>query len=389
MSLTDLMIKKTKVQEKVFFLSDKRGLLLEIRPSGGKSWIVRLRINGKEKRKVIGQYPEMSIAEAREECVNLRKMTKVGITKGISFSDVYEEWYRTKIAPLSQAWGKKVKIQMNKHVLPSIGSMEISQIKSSHILSLCRMLETLSADTAQRVCQLIGQMLRFAIAAGYIDSDPTYALRGALKPHKAKHYATITDQKRIAELIRAVDAYPFIMIRLAIKFLMLTFVRPSEARQAEWAEIDIEKAEWRIPKERMKTKRPHIVPLSLQVLQILEQLSQYTGNNRYLFPSARNMTQPISDGTMRIALRIIGYSKEDIVPHGFRAMASTILYENGFTKEVIERQLAHAESNQVVEAYNHAEYLIKRRDMMQWYADYLYNLKANGAEAEDNMEPPR
>lgn len=374
MSLTDLMIKKSRVQEKVFFLSDMRGLLLEIRPSGGKSWIARLRINGKEKRKVIGQYPEMSIAEAREECMKLKKMTKVGITKGISFSDVYDEWYRTKIEPLSQAWGKKVKIQMNKHVLPSIGNMEISQIKSSHILSLCRMLELLSADTAQRICQLIGQMLRFAIAAGYIDSDPTYALRGALKPHKAQHYATITNPARIAELIRAVDAYPFIMIRLAIKFLMLTFVRPSEARQAEWEEIDIEKAEWRIPKERMKTKRPHIVPLSLQVLQILEQLSQYTGNNRYLFPSARNMTQPISDGTIRIALRIIGYSKEDIVPHGFRAMASTILYENGFAKEVIERQLAHAERNQVIEAYNHAEYLSKRRKMMQWYADFLYGL---------------
>ena len=379
MALTDIMIKKTKPQDKVFFLSDGRGLMLEVRPSGGKSWIARLRLNGKEKRKVIGQYPDVSIAEAREECLKLKKQAKTGslasTSENLSFLDVYNEWFRIKAVSTSESHIKKVAIRMNKHVLPFIGEMPISTIKSADILTLCRKLEIISAYTARLMCQLIGQVFRFAIAASYVETDPTYALRGALATHKEKHYATITEPSKIALLIRAINAYPYNIVRLALQFSVLTIARPGEVRHAEWSEIDFEKAEWRIPAEKMKMKRVHIVPLSSQLLQILQELKTLTGSQKWLFPSARNDSSPISENTVRIALRTMGYSNEDITPHGFRGMASTVFNENGWSSDHIEFQLAHAEKNKIRAAYNHAQYLPQRREMMQWYADYLDSLK--------------
>ena len=212
-------------------------------------------------------------------------------------------------------------------------------------------------------------MFRFAIAAGWAETDPTYALMGALSPKKTIHYPTFTDPNDIAALMRAIHAYPYELMRCALLFSVYTAARPGEIRRAEWSEIkgDV----WDIPAEKMKMKRRHIIPLSRQVLEVLDELRPLTGNGKFLFPSPRNNGSCMSENGTRIALRIMGFTKEQIVPHGFRAMFSTIAYENGWNGDVIERQLAHSERNTVKAAYNQAEYLAERRKLMQWWADWL------------------
>ena len=381
MALTEIQIKQIKPKEKRFMIRDDRGLYIEIMPSGNKHWRLRYWEGGKERKIDLGQYPGVSLRDARIK----RDGISLNREKGISpreeknhaptFEEIFQEWYRVKISPLSKNYSDKIKLQMNKHAIPDLGNMLISDIRPADILGLCRKLEGLSTDTAHRIRQFIGQVFRFAIAANYVETDPTYALRGALATHKEKNYPTITDNSKIALLIRSINEYPYDIVRLAMKFSMLTFVRPGEVCHAEWSEIDFDKKIWNIPAEKMKMEREHIVPLSSQLLQILQELKPLTGSQKWLFPSSRNDSRPMSDNTVRIALRTMGYSNEDIVPHGFRAMASTILHDNEFPHEHIEMQLAHAPKDKISAAYNRAKYLPQRREMMQWYADWLDNLK--------------
>ena len=219
---------------------------------------------------------------------------------------------------------------------------------------------------------IIGQVFNYAIATSRADTNPALALRGALQTRPEKHYPTITEPDKIAVLIRQINEYPYHVIRCALKFSVLTFCRPGEIRAAEWKQIDLEKKEWRIPADRTKMKRLHIVPLVRQTLEVLEELRGFTGRQAWLFPSARRDGRCMSENAVRVALRSMGYQNDEIVPHGFRAMASTILNESGlFAPDIVERQLAHAEKNAVRAAYNHAEYLPQRREMMQWWADWL------------------
>lgn len=376
MSLTELMVKQAKPSKKTSILSDGKGLILEVRPNGRKYWVVRYWVNGKEKRKSLGCYPEVSLREAREKNYELRKTVASGglpDREKETLKDVAAEWLEKRAKPkFSDSYMRTVMIRLNKYILPELGHLKLKEISSGVVLALCRTIELSGAiDTSHRVKQLVGQIFRFAIATDRIDSDPTAALWGALQPHKEKHYASVTGSTEIGILIRSIESYPQAIVRCALRFSALVFCRPGNVRQAEWNEIDLERLEWRIPAEKMKMDRPHIVPLARQTLALLDELREFTGKNRWLFPSARRDGRPMSENTIRVALRSMGYGNEDMTAHGFRSMASTTLNEHGWPVDVIERQLAHADKNAVRAAYNHAEYLPQRRDMMQWWADFL------------------
>lgn len=226
---------------------------------------------------------------------------------------------------------------------------------------------------------LSGQIFRFAVATGIINVDPTQTLKGALPPAVIKHRASITDPTRIPKLLRDLYSYDgHVVVRYALKLTPLLFVRPGELRHAEWSEINLEEAIWRIPADKMKMKTTHLVPLATQVVTLLDELREYTGGNRWVFPGLRTGDRPMSDAAVNAALRYLGYDKDDISAHGFRSMASTLLNEQGYNRDWIERQLAHSERDGVRAAYNYAEYLSERRQMMQAWADYLSNLKKNG-----------
>ena len=268
---------------------------------------------------------------------------------------------------------KTIHYRLNKYILLALGAFPLRDITSGNILHICRRVEDTGHDeTAKRVKTIIGQVYRFAIAAGWADSDPTSALLGVLRPRINQHYATLTNPSDIAILMRAMKAYPYTVIRCAMLFSVYTAARPGEVRYAEWSEIKADM--WDIPAEKMKMKRRHIVPLSSQVKAVLEELKPITGTSRWLFPSPRNDGHCLSENGIRVALRTIGFTKEQITPHGFRAMFSTIANEHGINRDVIERQLAHVERNSVRGAYNHAEYLPERVRLMQWWSDYLDGL---------------
>jgi len=387
MGLTELAIKQAKPHtEKRIYLSDGRGLLLEIRPNGVKSWIVRYFVEGKEKRKHIGEFPQIPIREAREITLRIKGQAKNGDIENLSesqeikrviFRDIVNEWFETRIKPvMSKRHIDNTLMRMKKHIIPALGDMEVERIKPSTVLELCRTIEARGTIyTAQRVKQMIGQIFKFAIATDKAENDPTTSLIGALQPKKEKHYAAIIEQREIAHLMKKIHAYPYGVVRIALIFSALTFCRPGEIRHAEWSEIDVDKKEWKIPAEKMKMKKTHIVPLPTQAIELLNELSPMTKRaGKWLFPSSRMDGRPMSENTIRVALRTMGYSNDEMTAHGFRAMASTTLNEQGWTPDIIERQLAHSEGNSVRSAYNHAEYLPERRKMMQHWADFLYGL---------------
>ena len=374
MALTEYECRAAKGREKIYTLSDGRGLLLEVRPTGKKYWIVRLYEGGKEKRRSLGSYPGLSLKKAREGAFALRK--KGAPSKGDLFSSVVEEWFSKQVdGVLAPSYSRVLRVRADKFILPTFGKTPLNKITSGAILMLCRKIEAEGTiETAHRIRQLIGQIFRYAIATGRGETDPTVALRGALTPSKSTHYATITDTEGIRGLMRAIGGYPYPVLRAALFFSALTFVRPGEVRHAEWKEFDFEEGMWKLPAEKMKMKKPHIVPLSNQLLEILKGLKPLTGSRGWLFPSPRNDNRAMSENGVRAALRSLGYENGSMTPHGFRAMAATVLNEKGFPPDVIERQLAHSERNPVRAAYNHAEYLAERKEMMQWWSDWLFGL---------------
>lgn len=376
LALTELQCRQAKSREKIYTLSDGNGLILEVRPSGKKYWISRIWENGKERRKSLGKYPDIPVKDARARNIEMR--SSLAPSSKDLFGEVTNEWIKKQVeGHLSQGHIRTIHLRLRKYILPAFARTPIAEITSADVLSLCRTIEeTGFVETAHRIKQMIGQICRYAIATGRIENDPTVALKGALKRIKETHYATITQKDEIQNLIKNMAAYRSVVVRHALFFSLYTFCRPGEVRAAEWAEIDWDKNEWKIPAEKMKKNRPHIVPLCSQCRALLDSLKQFTGHQKWLFPSARNDGRCMSENTVRIALRTMGFENEDITPHGFRGMASTILNENGWPPDVIERQLAHIERNAVRAAYNHAEYLDQRRDMMQWWGNWLESLTA-------------
>lgn len=379
MSLTELEIKQAKPKEKRYCLSDGRGLLLDIKTTGTKTWVVRCYLDGKEIRKTIGEYPKLSLKDAREIAAKTKGKVQYGETEeGVLFADIANEWIENRLKPgMSQGHIDKTVMRINNHIIPKLGKMRIEEIEPITILDICRKIESAGTiETAHRVKQIVSQIFRYAIATQRGKIDPTISLQGALKPiRKDNHYPTLIKKDEIAVLMKNISSYPQKVTRLALLFSAFTFCRPGEIRQAEWEEINWNEHEWRIPTEKMKMRRQHIVPLTLQTMGLLEELRPLTERfGKWLFPSARLDGRPMSDNTVRCALRTLGYSNDDFTAHSFRSMASTVLNENGFPPDVIERQLAHAERNTIRAAYNHAEYLPERRKMMQWWADWLDGL---------------
>lgn len=389
MPLSDTSVRNAKPESKPRKLSDGGGMFLLVTPSGGKWWRFKYRFKGKEKLLSLGVYPDVSLKEARERRDEARKLLANGIdpsemrkaeknSQADSFEEVAREWYDKFKPSWSDSHALRILRRLEQNIFPWLGSRPIKTISAPDLLAVIRRIEARGAvETAHRALQNCGQIFRYAVACGRAERDPSGDLRGALPPSEEKHHASLTDPKAVAALLRDLDAYEGSFVtRCALRLAPLVFVRPGELRHAEWSEIDLDHAEWRIPAEKMKARTMHIVPLSKQAVEILRELHALTGQGKYLFPSVRTGARPMSENTVNAALRRLGYSKDEMTGHGFRSMASTILNEQGWNRDAIERQLAHAERNSVRAAYNYAEFLPERRKMMQSWSDYLDALRS-------------
>lgn len=392
MALTDTKIRSTKPGDKPIKIYDERGLFILINPNGSRWWRFKYRFGEKEKSLSLGVYPEVSLKEAREQRDQMRKQLSSDIDpanhrkihkatsiekSANSFEVVAREWF-TKYSPnWVPSHADKIIRRLERDIFPWIGANPISEIKASQLLAALRRIEERGAlETAHRAQQNCGQVFRYAIATGRAERDITNDLRGALPPVKTEHYGSVTDPKAVGELLRAIEGYKgSFIVKCALHFQSLVFVRPGELRGAEWVEVDLEKAEWRIRAERMKMREQLIVPLSIQAIEVLKELQPLTGNGKYVFPGARSIRQPMSENAITAALRRMGYKGDEMTGHGFRSMASTLLNEKGWNPDAIERQLAHADRNSVRAAYNFAELLPERRKMMQYWANYLDELR--------------
>jgi len=390
--LTDRKIQGAKPKPKAYKLTDGQGLYLEIAPGGGKWWRLKYRFGGKEKRVSLGVYPDVGLKDARDRREAARRLLAEGIDPSqarqdekaaaaadtVTFEKTAREWYE-KFRPGWRDTHARIVLQrLEKNIFPAIGTRPVQDIQPPELLRAIRMVENRGAvETARRVLQVCGQIFRYAVASGLADRDPSADLKGALPPCRATHFASVTDPKDVAGLLRAIDGYSgSFIVRCALKLAPLTFVRPGELRHAEWAEIDFDESEWRIPGHKMKMAEAHVVPLPRQAVAVLRELHPLTGHGKYIFPSMRSTARCMSENTVNAALRRLGYAKDEMTGHGFRSMASTILNEQGWPSDAIERQLAHRPRNKVRAAYNHAQHLDVRRKMMQAWADYLDGLKS-------------
>ncbi len=394
MTLTVFQVKNEKPREKAYKLADERGLYLLINPNGSKLWKFKYRFAGIEKKLSLGAYPEVSLANAREQREEARKHLAKDIDPGVlknslrrskkqaaenSFEAIAREWHAKFSSKWTKEHGERILIRLEQNIFPWIGRRPIIEVTAPELLSALRRVEARGAiETAHRILQICGQVFRYGIATGRAERNLSADLTGALAPVKQKHHASITDPIEIGKLLRAINDYEgFFVTKCALQLAPLFFVRPGELRKAEWSEFDFEKAEWRIPPEKMKMRETHIVPLCTQAIGILHDLKALTGNGKYVFPGIRTSKRPMSENTVLGALRRLGYSTDEMTGHGFRSMASTLLNEQGWNRDAIERQLAHGERNNIRAAYNYAEYLPERRKMMQHWADYLDELKNN------------
>jgi integrase len=392
-ALTATAIRNVKPAGTVKRLFDGRGLYLEVMPTGRRYWRLKYRHAGKEKRLALGVYPEVTLADARA----LRDKARAAIREGRdpsadrkadrreaklsadnTFEGVARAWLAAQKRKLAPATYAKAERTLEADVFPWIGARPIAEIDPPEALTVVKRVEARGAhETAHRVKARMGQVFRYAIAHGTAKRDPTADLRGALAPIVSKSHAAVTDPAQVADLLRALDGYTGqFTTRCALRLAPLVFARPGELRHMEWAELDLDAAEWRIPAHKMKMRDAHVVPLSSQAVAILRELAPLTGRGRYAFPGIRTVAEPMSINTVNAALRRMGFDKDTMTGHGFRAMASTRLNEMGWAPDVIERQLAHAERNKVRAAYNRAQYMAERRAMMQTWADYLEQLKA-------------
>lgn len=395
MPLTDTAIRKAKPAEKAHRMSDSGGLYLEVSPAGGKLWRWKYRYGGKEKRLALGAYPDTGLKDARDKRDGARKLLADGVDPGEarkaskaagedraanSFAVIAAEWLALQKPRMAAATLEKARWTFDDLVNPWIGKRPIAEIDAPELLKLLRRIERRGAhETAHRTKQRCGQVFRYAISTGRAKHDPSADLRGALAPVVSTSRAAITDPAKVGDLLRAIGTYQGSLVtKCALQLAPLVFVRPGELRKAEWAEFDLDGAQWRIPAARMKMREEHVVPLAPQAVAILSELRPLTGRGLYVFPSHRGKGQSMSENTVNAALRYMGFDKATMTGHGFRALASTRLNEMGWAPDVIERQLAHAERNKVRAAYNRAQYLSERTRMMEAWADYLDGLKAGG-----------
>ena len=390
--LADVSVKNAKPKEKPYKLADGGGMYLLVTPKGQKWWRLDYRLHGKRKTLSLGVYPDVKLKKARKrregareqigeglDPSDIRKEEKVTREGADTFKVVAEEWRKKYSPKWTPTYSEDIDARLSKYVYPWLGNNAVDTITASELLRVLRRVEEKGAlETAHKLRRHCGQIFRYAIVTGRADRDPSQDLKGALSPVNVRHFASITEPKKIGELLRAIYRYKGQMVtRSALRFAPLVFVRPGELRRAEWTEIDLEAERWRIPAEKMKMDRPHVVSLSTQALEVLKELQPLTGDGRYVFPGVRTRHKPMSENTLNNAIGNMGYSGDEMVAHGFRSMASTRLNEMGWNRDAIERQLAHVEGNAVRAAYNYAEHLEERQRMMQAWADYLDGLRNN------------
>ncbi|QIT30321.1 tyrosine-type recombinase/integrase [Raoultella terrigena] len=384
MKLNARQVDAAKPREKAYKLADGAGLYLEVVPSGSRYWRMKYRFNGKEKRMAFGVYPAVSLAQARA----LRDEAKKKLAEGIdpsfakkeeklvrdvqlnnTFQAVALEWHGTKVSRWSEGYASDIIEAFNKDIFPYIGQQPVNEIKPLVLLNVLRRMESRGAtEKAKKVRQRCSEVFRYAIVTGRAEYNPAADLTSAMSGHESKHYPFLTVEE-LPDFFKALSSYtgsPLVV--LAARLLILTGVRTGELRGAFWSEFDLEKAVWEIPAERMKMKRPHLVPLSTQALEIVQQLKVMSGQYPLVFPGRNDPRKTMSEASINQVFKRIGYTGK-VTGHGFRHTMSTILHEEGFNTAWIETQLAHVDKNAIRGTYNHALYLEGRREMMQWYAD--------------------
>ena len=391
MALTELEIKNLKPKDKIYIVADGSGLSLAVSPYGSKLWRFRYYYNGKEQIMALGKYPLVTLAEARKKRDSARKLLEVGkhptrekkiekIRKAhegeSTFEKIARRWLEMKNDKLNQKYATQCLARIEQHVFPKIGDLPITEITIPEVVAVVEAMgKRGTIETAKRMKQIISQVFRYAAQRGLCTHNPAADLRDILPSKQENHHACIHPSE-LPALLEKIEGLGENFTKYAIKLLMLTFVRTGELIGAKWEEIDWHKEEWHIPKERMKMKRPHLVPLSRQTLAILKELQKMTGSKTFIFHSPASKHNHISNGTVLMGLRRLGYQNK-MTGHGFRTLASTILNEKGYLPDVIERQLAHEDEDKIRSAYNRAEYLLERKKMMQEYADWLDGVLAN------------
>ena len=388
MFLSDAAVRNAKPKPKAYRLKDGDGLFLQVEPNGSKYWRLRYFFLSKEKMLALGKYPEVSLSDARDRRLAARKLIANGIDPSEkkkadkrltvldaqnSFRAVAKDWHDTNKKKWTTEHAERLWRRLELYVFPDLGDRPIASLKTPALIPVLRKLEKAGLlDTAGRVAQIMNVVFRYAVHSGIIELNPASDLRGVLTPHQEKHFAAI-DPSELPELLAKLNTtVTSTQNRIAVKLLLHTFLRPGELRYGKWEEIDWNEKLWNIPAERMKKRKPHIVPLSKQVLALLGELQSLTGRGEYLFPSHHRRRHPVmSENTINKILRNMGYGGRQ-VGHGFRAIASTVLNESAkFRSDVIEAQLSHIEENNSRKPYNRALYLDERRPMMQWWGNYI------------------
>lgn len=384
MPLTDIKIKSLKPKEKPYKVFDGGGLYIYVSCAGSKTFRIKYTFNKKENIYTVGEYPQVSLRDARFRLLEIKELISQGIDPAVekrknisqaeanTFREVAIEWTQKQANKWSEGHRQIIVYRLERYIYPHLGAFRISEITAPQILFILRKLEERGKnDITRRLLSIMSQVFRYGVACGYCVSDPCRDLRGALAYHKSTPRAAITDPKEAGQLMCNIMAYPYGTVQQAMLWSAYTFCRPVEVRQAEWKEIDFERKMWIIPADKMKMRREHRVPLSRQCMQILE--NQQGFDKKWIFPSVRK-GKCLSEAGVLSAIRSMGYEKDKMCAHGFRAMASTLLNELGYRPDIIEISLAHGDENKVRAVYNRAEYMEERRKMMQDYADYLDTL---------------
>lgn len=404
MALTELQIKHLKPKDTLYRVADEAGLCIEVSPAGGKLWRLRYYYQGKAQMMSLGKYPAVSLSEARKKRDEQKTLLEQGkhltrekkaqkIRKAHEGANTFEKiarrWLETKEAGLNEKYSTQCLARMEQHVFPKIGDLPITEITIPDVVEVVEAIgKRGTIETAKRMKQLMGQVFRYAAQRGLCQHNPAADLRDLLPTPEEKHHACI-HPKELPELMAKIEALEENYTKYAMKLLMLTFVRTGELIGATWDEIHWDKEEWHIPKERMKMRRPHLVPLSSQALAIFKRLHEWTGDKQFIFHSPASKSKHISNGTVLMGLRRMGYQNK-MTGHGFRTLASTILNEKGYAPDWIERQLAHEDGDKIRSAYNRAEYVLERKKMMQDYADWLESvLKESGKKVVDMKKAKR
>ena len=383
-----MQIRRAKPEAKAYTLGDGQGLSLLVEPNGSKSWRFRYRYAGKPKMISLGVYPTITLAEARSRRDEARKIVAEGknpsevrkeqklalrIQSENAFEKIAREWHQMKSAKWSAGYASDIIEAFQNDIFPYVGARPVGEIKPLELLNVLRKIEKRGAlEKMRKVRQRCSEVFRYAIATGRAEFNPAADLSSALEVHKSNHFPFLKSDE-IPDFLRALDSYTGSrLVQIATKLLMVTGVRTIELRAALWQEFDLDNAIWEIPAERMKMRRPHLVPLSTQALGFLNEHKSMTGNYRYVFPGRNDPNKPMSEASVNQLIKRIGYAGK-LTGHGFRHTLSTILHENGFNTAWIEMQLAHVDKNSIRGTYNHAQYFEKRKVMMQWYSDNIFS----------------